>query len=221
MSPNRNGTTEPPPLNGRWKQLQWGWLHKDDFTCETCKARLESTFIRSRSTYAREWNSGDYARYIERTYGWRKRDFTATESLHNVSLFCLFITYEPEHDKTNWLVRAAKTQISLGLAQIIGVFAVRMKKPWVLSYSLIAQRRLWSDWADARANLSLRWAHRSFCFVVLRFIYYKKDKKGKHYAKRETLCSCHFVSFVMLRLNYCFARGHSSIENFGPCNTLF
>ena len=30
--------------------------------------------------------------------------------------------------------------------------------------SLSALRRLWSDWADAQADLSLRWAHRSFCW---------------------------------------------------------
>ena len=39
-----------------------------------------------------------------------------------------------------------------------------MKKAWVLSYPLSAQRRLWSDWADAQADLSLHWAHRSFCW---------------------------------------------------------
>ena len=39
---------------------------------------------------------------------------------------------------------------------LIRVFAVRMKKPWVLSFHLSAQRRLWSDWADAQADLSLR-----------------------------------------------------------------
>ena len=33
-----------------------------------------------------------------------------------------------------------------------------------LSYSLSAQRRLRSDWADAQADLSLCWAHRSFCW---------------------------------------------------------
>ena len=44
------------------------------------------------------------------------------------------------------------------------VFAVRMKKTWVLSYPLSTQRRLWSDLADAQAYLSLRWAHRSFCW---------------------------------------------------------
>ena len=59
---------------------------------------------------------------------------------------------------------------------LIRVFAVRMKKAWVLSYPLSAQRRLLSDWADAQADLSLRWAHcqlvgfvmsRLICFVCL------------------------------------------------------
>ena len=27
------------------------------------------------------------------------------------------------------------------------------------------QRRRWSDWADAQADLKLRWAHRSFCWL--------------------------------------------------------
>ena len=38
---------------------------------------------------------------------------------------------------------------------LIRVFAVHMKKAWVLSYPLSAQRRLWSDWADAQADLRL------------------------------------------------------------------
>ena len=46
-----------------------------------------------------------------------------------------------------------------------------MKKHWVLSYPLSALRRLWSDWADAQADLSLRWAHSHFIgFVMRRFI---------------------------------------------------
>ena len=54
---------------------------------------------------------------------------------------------------------------------LIRVFAVRLKKAWVLSYPLSAQQRLWSDWADAQADLSLRWAHSHFvCFVMLRLI---------------------------------------------------
>ena len=48
-------------------------------------------------------------------------------------------------------VRPAKTQISL-----IRVFAVHMKKAWVLTDPLSGQRRLWSDWADAQSDQSLR-----------------------------------------------------------------
>ena len=47
---------------------------------------------------------------------------------------------------------------------LIRVFAVRMKKAWVFTYPLSAHRRFWSDWADAQADLSLRWAQRSFCW---------------------------------------------------------
>ena len=54
------------------------------------------------------------------------------------------------------------------LPSLIRVFAVRMKKPWFLSYLLSTQRRLWSDWADAQADLSLLGAHSFcwFCYVV-------------------------------------------------------
>ena len=51
---------------------------------------------------------------------------------------------------------------------LIRVFAVRMKKAWVLSYPMSAQRRLRSDWVDAQADLSLRWAHRHFVGFVTR-----------------------------------------------------
>ena len=60
---------------------------------------------------------------------------------------------------TKWQLRPAKTQISLGIRRVWLVFAVRMKKAWTLSYPLSAQRRLWSDSADAQADLSLRCAH--------------------------------------------------------------
>ena len=70
---------------------------------------------------------------------------------------------------------------------LIRVFAVRMKKAWVLIATHWAdsedsdqpghpQRRLWSDWADAQANLSLRWAHTHFVgFVTMRLICYAKN----------------------------------------------
>ena len=72
------------------------------------------------------------------------------------------------HDKTNKMdVRPAKTQVSLGIRPVWSVFAVRMKKAWALSYPLSAQQRLWSDWLDAQADLSLRWAHSHFVGFVM------------------------------------------------------
>ena len=61
--------------------------------------------------------------------------------------------YEPPHDKTN----------EMTVRPVNRVFAVHMKKVWVLSYPLSAQRKLRSDWEDAQADQSLRWAHKSFC----------------------------------------------------------
>ena len=37
-----------------------------------------------------------------------------------------------------------------------------MNASWDLSYLLSARRRLWSDWADAQADLSLHWVHTHF-----------------------------------------------------------
>ena len=49
--------------------------------------------------------------------------------------------------------------------KLIIVVTIRIKKPRVLSY---ARRRLWSDWADAQADLSLLWAHSHFVGFVMR-----------------------------------------------------
>ena len=46
---------------------------------------------------------------------------------------------------------------------LIRVFAVRMKKAWVLNYPLSAKRRLWSDWpVSSLGAQSFRW----FCHEV-------------------------------------------------------
>ena len=58
-----------------------------------------------------------------------------------------------------WHVPQAKTQVSLGIRSVWSVFTVHMKKAWVLSYPLSAQRRLWSVLVDGQADMSLRWAH--------------------------------------------------------------
>ena len=60
--------------------------------------------------------------------------------------------YSEDSDQTGWLPR------------LIWVFAIRTKKAWVLSHPMNAQRWLWSDWANAQADLCLRWAHRPLCW---------------------------------------------------------
>ena len=64
-----------------------------------------------------------------------------------------------------WRLRSAWASAQSDL-----VFAVRMKKAWVLSYLLNAQRRLSSDWADAQADRSLCWAHSHFVSFVMRWL---------------------------------------------------
>ena len=80
-------------------------------------------------------------------------------------------TSELPHDKTNKMACAPTEDSDQPghLPSLIRVFAVRKKKTWILSYPLSAQRRLWSDWVDSQADLSLCWAHIPFCwfcFVV-------------------------------------------------------
>ena len=77
--------------------------------------------------------------------------------------------YEPLPDKTNKMVCAPSEDSDQPghPPSLIRVFTVRMKKASLLKYLMSAQRRLWSDWADAQADLSLRWAYRSFCWFCL------------------------------------------------------
>ena len=58
-------------------------------------------------------------------------------------------------------MRPAKTQSSL--PRLIRVSAVHSMGIWWPTLSAGGQRRFWSDWADAQADLSLRWAHIPFC----------------------------------------------------------
>ena len=65
---------------------------------------------------------------------------------------------------TKWHVRPAKTQISLGIRP---VWSESSLSAWRKIGSLAthwAHSEDWSDWADAQADLSLRWAQRSFCW---------------------------------------------------------
>ena len=71
-------------------------------------------------------------------------------------------------------VRPAKTQISLGIRLVSNSLGIRpvwsessLCAQWAAikgpKLSSCGQWRLWSDWADAQADLSLRWAHMPFC----------------------------------------------------------
>ena len=87
---------------------------------------------------------------------------------YHVVLAPLLLTMSPRMTKpTKWHVHPAETEHG-HLPSLIRIFAVCMKKPWVLSYPLSARQRLWSDWVDAQADLSLRWAHTHFVGFVTR-----------------------------------------------------
>ena len=76
-----------------------------------------------------------------------------------------FFIFKPPHDKTNKMVCA--------LPSLIRVFAVCYKGSWRPTVSSCAQQRIGSDWADARADISLCWAHTplcSFCHKAALFV---------------------------------------------------
>ena len=50
---------------------------------------------------------------------------------------------------------------------LIRVFAVHSMGSWGPKVSSCGQRRLWSDWVDAQADLSLRWTHSHFVGFVM------------------------------------------------------
>ena len=80
---------------------------------------------------------------------------------------------------TKWYVRPTKTKIRPVWSSLSRVFAVRMKKAWVLSYPLSAQWRLWSDWVDAQADQSLPWAHMPFCRFCHALAHLDQQRKKK------------------------------------------
>ena len=69
---------------------------------------------------------------------------------------------EQRNDKTNDCAPSEDSDKPGHPPSLISLFAVHMKKAWVLSYPLSTPRRLWSDWVDAQADLSLHWTHTHF-----------------------------------------------------------
>ena len=80
-------------------------------------------------------------------------------------IYWLSLKFEPAHGKTYKMACAPSEDSDQPghPPSLIRIFAVQMKKALVLSYPLSAQGNLSSDWMDAQADLSLRWAHMQFC----------------------------------------------------------
>ena len=89
-----------------------------------------------------------------------------TSNFWNTGLFHLKLSRDMTKP-TKWLHPSEDSDQPGHSPRLIRVFAASMKKAWVLSYLLSAQRRLWSGWADAQADLSLRWAHSHFVDFVM------------------------------------------------------
>ena len=84
--------------------------------------------------------------------------------------YIYYSSVEPRHDITNKVTgRPSKTQISLGICPVWSVFAIRMKKAWVLSYPLSTRWRL-IRLGRCQADLSLHWAHSHFVGFVMSWL---------------------------------------------------
>ena len=86
--------------------------------------------------------------------------------------FPLFVNMSREMTKpTKWLCAQRTLRSALASAQSDQTLLSAWRKAKVLSYPLSAEGRLWSDWADAQADLSLRWENTHFVgFVMSRLI---------------------------------------------------
>ena len=106
--------------------------------------------------------------------------------------------YEPWHDKTNKMsVRPVKTQISLDIRPVWSEFAVHSVGSSGPKVSSCRQQRLWSDWAGAQANLSLRWVHTGF--VMSRLICTLTQMIFFQWQLSQYLhCKCHLVTNIYI-----------------------
>ena len=81
------------------------------------------------------------------------------------------ISFEPAHDKTNKMT-SALSRDSDQPGHPPSLISLHLKKDWAISYPSSAHRRVWSEWVDAQAYLTVRWAHRSlrwFCHAPVHF----------------------------------------------------
>ena len=115
---------------------------------------------------------------------------------------------------TKWHVRPAKDSDQPGHPpSLIRVFAVRMKKTWVLSYLLSGQRRRLSVWADAQADLSLRGCTGHFVGFVMRRLKCQ-GRSFRSFLSKGLMCSvffffCFLYTYIGLIAYDCFIQLHT------------
>ena len=114
------------------------------------------------------------------------QEYSRVQRLKFPELFASIMTFE-YHDKqsssclhfklsrnmtkpTKWPVCPVKTQISLGIRLVWSVFSAHLMGSKGSNVFSCRQQRLWSVWADAQADLSLRWAHSHFVGFVMRWL---------------------------------------------------
>ena len=100
------------------------------------------------------------------------------------------LTFSPLHNKTSKMtcVPSEVSDQPGHSPSLIRIFPVRMKKAWVLSYPLSAQRRLWSDWKMPR----LIWVFAGRKDILLVLLW-----GGSFVGDRQWFCST--VRFLQMR----------------------
>ena len=162
---NTSGITISITLHNQPSKVQEFYRHKHNFSVQ----KILSIIIKSPTFTFSDWQNN-------LPYLWR-----AIQQSSLMYLTTYEYIYEPRHDKTKMSVRPAKTQISLGTRPVWSVFAVRMKKPWILSYPLNAQRRLIKlsgcpGWSESSLGAhSFCW----FCHIVADIFIHKKTRRNR------------------------------------------
>ena len=86
----------------------------------------------------------------------------------------------------------------------LSAFSLGIRPVWSeSSLSTYGQRRLWSDWADAQADLSLRWAHSHIVGFVMSRLKYSMDIQEKRYIKT--------VFSLLIKYLACICIGHGRL----------
>ena len=92
-----------------------------------------------------------------------------------------------------------KTQISLGIRPVWSVFAVRMMKPWVLSYPFSTQQRLLIRLGGCPGLSGLRWEHTHFVGFVISWLICQHQHVYLNWYSRSTHMVCSLINKLYLK----------------------